>query len=156
MPPSSPRTVTRRLGTQLWVTVLFAGAAVVEIVFGAPYQQVWFDVAALGLGFVAQAAKICVDTLLQESVEDSFRGRVFSLYDTLFNVSFVAAAGLAAFLVPPNGKSYLVLGVIAGGYAITAGVYGAFARLRAPYEPPEPVDFLEDGFGGGGPDQWLG
>ena len=134
----TPR-ATRRLGTQRWVTALFAAAAVVEVAFGAPYTSASFAVAALGLGFVAQGAKICVDTLVQESVEPDFRGRVFSLYDTLFNVSFVAAAGVAALIVPRNGRSYVVLGVVAGGYALTALVYGAFARLRAPTEPPEPI-----------------
>ena len=131
--------ITRRLGTQKWIALLFAGAAVVEVVFGAPYTQASFVVAALGLGFVAQAAKISVDTLVQESVDDDFRGRVFSLYDTLFNVSFVLAAAVAAFLVPSNGKSYVVLGVIAVGYALTALVYGGFARARSASEPPEPV-----------------
>ena len=131
--------VTRRFGSQAWVSTLFAGAAVVEVVFGVPYTQASFVVAALGLGFVAQGAKICVDALLQESVDDAFRGRVFSLYDTLFNVSFVAAAAVAAFLVPANGKSYLVLGVIAVGYALTALVYGGLSRARAAQEGPEPV-----------------
>ena len=44
------------------------------------------------IGFVGQAVKICVDSTLQESVDDDFRGRVFSVYDTLFNVTFVVAA----------------------------------------------------------------
>lgn len=131
--------VTRRFGTQRWITVLFAAAAVVELAFGIPYTSASLSVAALVLGFVAQAAKICVDTLVQESVEADFRGRVFSLYDTLFNVSFVAAAGLAAVVVPDNGKSFLVLGIVSVGYAVTALVYGAFARLRSSVEPPEPV-----------------
>ncbi len=60
--------------------------------------------AALLLGIVAQGSKICVDTLVQEQVEDDFRGRVFSFYDTLFNVTFVAAAVVAAFLLPTSGQ----------------------------------------------------
>ncbi len=119
----TPR-ATRRLGTQRWVVVVFAAAAVVEIAFGLPYTHLAFLVAALFLGFAAQASKICVDTLLQETVTDDYRGRVFSFYDTLFNVSFVAAAAAAAALLPSDGKSYLALGLIAGGYAVTALVYG--------------------------------
>ena len=134
----TPR-VTRSLGTQRWITAVFALAAVVEVVFGAPYTHRAFLVAAAFLGFAAQASKICVDTLLQESVEDAFRGRVFSFYDTTFNVSFVAAAGLAAVLLPDSGKSYVALGVVAGGYALTALVYGTASARRAAYEPPEPV-----------------
>ena len=131
--------VTRRIGTQTWITLVFAVAAVVEVAFGLPFTHAFFLVAAFFLGFAAQASKICLDTLLQESVEDDFRGRVFSFYDMLFNVSFVAAAAASAVLLPPDGKSYLVIGLIAGGYAVTSAVYGVLtARARA-HEPPEPV-----------------
>jgi hypothetical protein len=131
--------VTRRLGTQRWIVVVFAAASVVEVVFGVPYTHAAFLVAAFFLGFAAQASKICLDTLLQESIEDDFRGRVFSFYDTLFNVSFVSAAAVSAFVLPPDGKSYVVIAIIAGGYALTALVYGVVCARRAPSEPPEPV-----------------
>jgi MFS family permease len=131
--------VTRRLGTQTWVTLVFAVAAVVEVAFGLPFTHAFFLVAAFFLGFAAQASKICIDTLLQESVEDDFRGRVFSFYDTLFNVSFVAAAAASAVLLPPDGKSYLVIGIIAGGYAVTAAVYGVLTARAKEHEPPEPI-----------------
>ncbi len=134
----TPR-ATRRTGTQRWIVVVFATAAVFEIAFGIPYTHGAFLVAALGLGFAAQAAKICVDTLVQESIEDAFRGRVFSLYDTLFNVSFVSAAALAAVIVPTNGKSYAALAVVAGGYAVTSLAYAAATARRSAQEPPEPV-----------------
>ncbi len=134
----TPR-VTRAIGTQRWVTAVFGAAAVVEVVFGVPYTHGAFLVAAAFLGFAAQASKICVDTLLQETVEDAFRGRVFSFYDTTFNASFVSAAGLAAVLLPDDGKSYVVLGIVAAGYALTALVYGTASARRAAVEPPEPV-----------------
>ena len=131
--------VTRRFGTQRWIVLVFSAAAVAEVVFGTPYTHVAFLIAAFFLGFAAQAAKICVDTLLQESIEDDFRGRVFSFYDTLFNVSFVSAAAAAAVLLPPDGKSYVVIGIVAGGYAVTALLYGVMTARRAAVEPPEPV-----------------
>jgi len=134
----TPR-ATRSMGTQRWITIVFAAAAVVEVAFGVPYTHGAFLVAAAFLGFAAQASKICVDTLLQESVDDAFRGRVFSFYDTTFNASFVSAAGLAALLLPNDGKSYLVIGIVAGGYALTALVYGTASARRAASEPPEPV-----------------
>jgi MFS family permease len=134
----TPR-VTRRLGTQRWVVIVMAAAAAVAAAFLSPYTHWSLLVAGLGLGFTAQAAKICVDTLVQESIEDAYRGRVFSFYDTLFNVSFVSAAALAAVVVPDNGRSLVVVALIAAGYAVTALVYGTFVRLRAGSEPPEPV-----------------
>ena len=43
-------------------------------------------VGAFVLGVAAQGSKICVDTIVQESIDDAYRGRVFSFYDVLFNV----------------------------------------------------------------------
>lgn len=126
----TPR-ITRAYGTERWMTAVYAAAAVVAVVFFPPYTHGMLLVAGLGLGFTAQASKICVDTLVQESVEDAFRGRVFSFYDTLFNVSFVSAAAFAAVVVPDNGRSLLVVGLIAGGYALTALAYGALVRWQS-------------------------
>jgi MFS family permease len=134
----TPR-VTRVIGTQRWITVVLLVSAVVSAALGTAYRHGALLVAGLLLGTCSQAAKICVDTLLQETVEDAFRGRVFSVYDTLVNVSFAAAAGVAAVVVPDNGRSVPVLLVLAVGYAVTGAVYGWVVRRRMPYEPPEPV-----------------
>ncbi|CAA9325515.1 MAG: Uncharacterized MFS-type transporter [uncultured Frankineae bacterium] len=130
---------TRRLGSQRWIVLVFAAAAVVEVAFGLPATHPTLLVAAFVLGFAAQASKICVDTLLQESVEDDYRGRVFSFYDTLFNVTFVSAAAAGAVLLPPDGKSAAVTVFVAVGYAVTAGTYAALSTRRAAEDPPEPV-----------------
>jgi MFS family permease len=126
--------VTRRIRPSTWVSILFAGAAVVQVVLGTPYTEPLLVVAAVLLGVVAQGAKICVDSIVQAAVEDAYRGRVFSFYDVAFNVSFVAAAAFAALALPPTGKSYVVLSVVAAGYALTALVYG-----RASRRTPQPV-----------------
>jgi hypothetical protein len=134
----TPR-VTRTLGTQRWIAAVFAVAAVVEVIFGTPYTHGALLIAAFFLGFAAQASKISVDTLVQESVDDDFRGRVFSFYDTVFNLSFVAAALASAVLLPPNGKSYALIALVAGGYAVTAVGYALACRRRMADEPPEPI-----------------
>ncbi len=134
----TPR-VTRSIGTQRWIAIVFAVAAVVEVAFGAPYTHAAFLIAALFLGFAAQASKICVDTLVQEATDDDFRGRVFSFYDTVFNLSFVSAALASAVLLPPDGKSYLVIAIVAVGYAVTSAAYTLATRRRMAEEPPEPI-----------------
>jgi MFS family permease len=121
----------RRIGKHAWVTGLFTLAALTQLVFGLPYKIETILPAALLLGIVAQGSKICVDTVVQEQVEDDFRGRVFSFYDTLFNVMFVGAAVFAAFLLPASGKSYAMLAIVSGGYALTAIAYGLAVRRRA-------------------------
>jgi len=115
----------RRIGKDAWIVGLLAAACVVEIALGFPYTQPAFLAAALLLGLVAQGAKICVDTIVQESVADAYRGRVFAFYDILFNVTFVSAATVAALILPDSGKSYAVLTVIAVGYGLTALAYVA-------------------------------
>jgi hypothetical protein len=111
----------RRLGYTRWPAVLLVGAGLVEISLGLPFTLQTIIPAGALLGFVAQGIKICVDTLVAQRVLDDFRGRVFSLYDTLFNLLFVGAATLTAFLLPENGKSATAVVCIALVYT-TAGV----------------------------------
>jgi hypothetical protein len=114
---------TSRLALQQWVTALLVLAAVVQVLPGAFYTEPTMLVAAFVLGLVSQGVKISVDTLVQEWVDDAFRGRVFSFYDVIFNVAFVAAAAVGAFILPDDGRSYAALALIALGYAVTAVVY---------------------------------
>jgi MFS family permease len=134
----TPR-ITRHLGTQRWVVSVLLLSGAVQLGIGGLYTHPALLVAAFLLGVCSQAAKICVDTLLQESVDDAFRGRVFSVYDTLVNVAAATAAGAAALVVPDDGHSLGVLAGISAGYVVTAAVYGTYVRLRSPFEPPEPV-----------------
>jgi len=77
--------------------------------------------------------KICVDTLVQQDIEDEYRGRVFTIYDTLFNLTLVAAAVITAVALPDNGRSPISLIVIAVAYAATAVgyLYAGASRSRA-------------------------
>jgi MFS family permease len=132
----TPR-VTRRTGTQLWILASFALAALVTGSLVPTYRHSILLLAGVGLGFAGQASKICVDTLLQESIEDDFRGRVFSFYDALFNVSFVSAAAAAAVIVPDDGRSLGVVALCTAGFGLTALLYGGLVRRAQ--EPPEPI-----------------
>jgi hypothetical protein len=113
----------RRLGKPRWITVVLVGGGVAQLALGLPFVAPTIVLAGLTLGFVAQAVKICVDTTLQEVVEDDFRGRVFSVYDTLFNVTYVVALLIGAFVLPPSGISYAALVAVSVGYALTALLY---------------------------------
>ncbi|MQA86462.1 MAG: MFS transporter [Streptosporangiales bacterium] len=119
---------TARMRKQTWIVLLLVLACVVEIVLGVPFREAPFVAAAFVLGVVSQGVKICVDTLVQENIDDAYRGRVFSFYDVLFNVSFVSAAAFTAVAAPENGKSYAILGFIALGYGLTALGYGLASR----------------------------
>jgi MFS family permease len=127
----TPEVTPSRISTPGWITVCLGAAAVIQLAFGTPYTEPTLVAGAFFLGVMAQSTKICVDTLVQSSIDDAYRGRVFSFYDVLFNVSFVSAAAFAALTLPENGKSYAVLVFIAAGYAVTACCY-ALASRRTP------------------------
>ncbi|MDX6250563.1 MAG: hypothetical protein QOF10_3923 [Kribbellaceae bacterium] len=119
---------TRVLTLRRWITVLFVAAAVVTAIPGGLYTQPAVLVAGFLTGFCAQGVKISVDTLVQTGVDDVYRGRVFSLYDMIFNVGQVSAAALGAMILPDDGKSYPVLTFVVLGFALTAVIY---SRLSA-------------------------
>ncbi|MFF9849215.1 MFS transporter [Streptomyces litmocidini] len=109
-----------RFGPFGWMTVCTAAAAVLVPALGLPFTPAPFLVAAFVLGLITQGAKIATDTVVQTAVDDPYRGRVFSLYDVLFNVAFVGAAGVAALMLPPDGRSPLLVVLVAVIYAAIA------------------------------------
>jgi len=120
--------VTERIAQRTWVLGLLVAAAVTQLFPGALYTEPALLVSAYFLGLASQGIKIVVDTLVQTHVDDVFRGRVFSLYDVIFNVAFVAAAAVGAVVLPSDGKSYAVLVAIAAGYLVTAAWYARVTR----------------------------
>ncbi|MFB7821865.1 MFS transporter [Streptomyces hydrogenans] len=109
-----------RFGPFGWMIRCAAAAAVLVPALALSFTPAPFLVAAFVLGLITQGAKIATDTVVQTQVDDAYRGRVFSLYDVLFNVAFVAAAGVAALMLPPDGRSPLLIVLVASGYAAIA------------------------------------
>ncbi|MFD7765783.1 MFS transporter [Streptomyces sp. NPDC059787] len=116
-----------RLGPGRWIMVCAAAAAVLEPLLGLPFASAPLLAGAFVLGLTTQGAKIATDTIVQACVDDDFRGRIFSVYDVLFNVAFVGAAGVAALMLPPDGRSVPLVVTI-------AVIYGAVAVAMARFE----------------------
>ncbi len=115
--------VTEHLAPRSWVTFLLVLAGACQLFPAGLFTEPGILVSAFVLGLASQGIKICVDTFVQTGVDDAYRGRVFSLYDVIFNVAFVAAAATAAVVLPEDGRSRAVLVVLSGGYLATAAVY---------------------------------
>ncbi|MGC5410042.1 MFS transporter, partial [Streptomyces sp. DT225] len=109
-----------RLGRLRWMVVCAGTAAVLEPALGLWFAPAPMLVAAFVLGLVTQGAKIATDTVVQTAVDDAYRGRAFSFYDVLFNVAFVAAAAVAALILPPDGRSAVLVIGVAALYASSA------------------------------------
>jgi len=94
------------------------------------------ELAYLAFGFLiylcSQGIAICVTTVLQEEVEDAYRGRLFAFYDVMFNVSLAVGALVSAVFMPLNGRSPAIIGVVAAGYLVTAAGYSLLSRQSPP------------------------
>jgi MFS family permease len=112
--------MSARLGVRNTITFSLLASAVFQLVPGSIYARVPLMVAAFLLGLTAQAIKICVDTLVQAHVADEVKGRVFAIYDMIFNVALVLAAVIAAVILPANGKSTMILIIMAACYLLIA------------------------------------
>ncbi|WP_371528217.1 MFS transporter [Streptomyces sp. NBC_01283] len=109
-----------------WIVVCAGAAAVLEPALALPFTPAPLLVAAFLLGLTTQGAKIATDTVVQSAVDDRFRGRIFSVYDVLFNVAFVGAAGVAALMLPPDGRSVPLVVTVAVIYAAIAAAMAKF------------------------------
>lgn len=103
-------------------------------------------VLVVGVGIAAlafQVIKVLVDALVQEASPDRVRGRVFSVYDMVYNVAFVGA-GLALVPLWAPGRERAVLLGLAGAFVVVGGwlasrlgtwPFGGDAAERSPTAP---------------------
>lgn len=119
----------RRLGASRWLVGLVVGVAVVVLAFGLPFHKMLLVAAAFLVNVASQSMKILVDATIQHECDDVYRGRVFSVNDTAFNLCFVTGLFAAAYTFPPNGKSVTGLITVAAGFLALA-TWFATARQR--------------------------
>jgi hypothetical protein len=116
--------LTRRIGGARWVTFLMATLAVMIPVLGLPYREVLTAGASFLISLATQGTKIVTDTALQQEIDDDYRGRVFSVNDTSFNLLFVFGVVVGALVLPADGHLPASMVVIGIGYAALAAWYG--------------------------------
>ncbi|TKK85886.1 MFS transporter [Herbidospora galbida] len=114
---------TQRFRIESWIPISLGLCGALEFVLCAPFQQWGFLVTGFVTGVLGQSGKICTDVVVQRGIADAYRGRVFSIYDLLFNGMMVAGVSISALLLPPNGRSFFVLTLITVLYFVAAGAY---------------------------------
>jgi MFS family permease len=91
------------LGFMVGGIVLIGAAAAIE------GPVILFVAGVLGLTFAWK--KVSVDTMVQESLPDGYRGRVFSVYDFFYNMARLVAAVLAVLLFPHMSSSTTLIAI---------------------------------------------
>jgi MFS family permease len=119
---------TRRLSKPAWITVLLAASAVVTAALGETFVQLAYLAIGFCLYLTRQGVAISATTILQEEVDDAYRGRAFAFYDMMYNVTYAIGAAIFAAFMPSDGRSSIIVGVVAAGYAVVAAAYWLSAR----------------------------
>ncbi|MGI5503845.1 MFS transporter [Lentzea sp. CA-135723] len=132
--------LTDRIVDRFGVTRTVCGAlllsAAAQVGLGLPMTLPTILAASFFVIFAGQIVKLCVDTAVQHDIPDEVRGRVFALYDTLFNVAQVTAVTITAMVVPLNGRAPVLMLAAAALYFVgLAGFLTLSARKRQVQHP---------------------
>lgn len=123
--------VTRRMSLERWIVLCCLGASALAALFAARLTYPMALAAGFAVGIAMQGTKICVDSIVQGHTDDGFRGRAMSFYDMIFNITFVAAAGVCALVLPADGYSPGLFVAVAALYLITGLGYAWLRRGHA-------------------------
>ena len=122
------------LGRTATVRLALLFALLGQLTLGVPMRLATVLAAAFVLSLAGQVIKLCLDAEVQSQIGDETRGRVFALYDTVFNISYVIANIVAATLVPDDGRSTLLMLAASATYLLGLVGHGLLSRRR-----PSPV-----------------
>ncbi|MFC4950328.1 MFS transporter [Pseudonocardia sp. GCM10023141] len=120
--------LVRLWGRPRTVRVALAVAAVTQVVLAVLLSMPAVLVSAFVIGLAGQVIKLCTDAAVQSEVGDEVLGRVFALYDVVFNAGYVLAVTAAALLSPLDGMAPWLFGAAAIVYV--AGFLAHDQQLR--------------------------
>lgn len=119
--------VTRLIGKNAWIVGVYATFGVMAGLILLVDQPWALLASSFCLGFTGQSVKVCADTIVQETIHESFQGRTFAVYDTTFNIMFVLGVIFAAATLPESGQRVWYFVAIAALYAVVAVLYRVIA-----------------------------
>lgn len=102
------------LRESLLLLVSLGGVMVVALWTANAFDVASAALVALVVGFSAGAGRLAFDSLLQHDAPEAVRGRTFARYETIFQLWWVAGAGLATAIPFRSAGGMRTLAVIAG------------------------------------------
>ena len=114
----------RRLGRTRWLVGLLCFAGVATLALGGQFTMITTLAVTFVVGFTYQSSKICMDSVVQADSDDAYVGRVFALYDTANNVTYVGAFCLGVLLVPDDGRGMTAVLLVALIFLVLGAGYG--------------------------------
>lgn len=122
--------LSARIGVVTWArrvllfAALFIAGGYGYAVLKAPTTGAYIAaiVGATAIGFAGQCVKISSDSVVQTTIDDAFRGRVFAIYDMSLNVAIIIGTAIAAYTLPTNGQSLTYALVLAGIVGLASAI----------------------------------
>ena len=136
---SSIAPVLRRvLREQLLLLTALIAMSVAALFTASHFTLTSAAIVAGTIGLGSSAGRLAFDSLVQHDAPEQIRGRTFARYETIFQLCWVAGAGLAT-LVPfhARGGMRTLAAICFGGIALS--VYGLVKRAQ-PQEPALPAE----------------
>jgi hypothetical protein len=120
----------RRVAPPAMVVLGLVAGGLGVAAFGGVITLVGLSLVAFAIGFGFFVGKIAVDTMMQESLADQFRGRGFSLQDVVYNLSWVIPSMLLVLLYDDGSVRSLLIavGLVFAGIGVLLGVWARGLR----------------------------
>jgi hypothetical protein len=118
------------------IALLLGGAGV--LAFGGIINLLGISLTAFAVGVGFFLGKVGVDTMMQEALSDSFRGRGFSLQDIVYNLSWIIPAFILFLLLTPERARLLLTVAGAVFLVLAAGIAALARRVAASARTPRP------------------
>ena len=122
---------SERIGVRNTLLAAFVVAALVQLAPGGLLSSPALLVTGFVLGLCLQTVKICGDTLVQAHIADRVRGRVLVVYDIVNNLGFAVGSVAGAVVLPPDGRSLLVVIGLSAWFGLLAMAFGVLSRSEA-------------------------
>lgn len=131
--------LVHRWGRGWTIRVALCVACVMQLTLGLLLSLPVVIVSAFVIGLSGQVVKLCADAAVQGEGPDGLLGRIFALYDVVFNVGYVGAVALAAFAAPSDGRAPWLFGGASALYAVGLVIHNAQLRRVSPRRSPPPT-----------------
>lgn len=115
--------VVQGLGMRHALAAMTLATAVIQVFPGAMLNRWGLLVASFFVGLFAQSVKAGVDTVSQAHIDDAYKGRIFIVYDVIYNALYVGGAAVAALVLPVHGISHAHLIGLAVAYLLVGVLF---------------------------------
>jgi Major Facilitator Superfamily len=126
--------VRRRVAPVSIVTTALLLGGVGMLAFGGIINMLGISLMAFAVGLSFFLGKVGVDTMMQEALSDSFRGRGFSLQDIAYNFSWIIPATILFLFLSQDAARVVMIaaGVVFLGLAVLLRLWARSVRRTDP------------------------